>query len=79
MYIKSVSENIFLLNYAESFFPELDTGLSGDNQFGFQKGVGCPEVHRSLANVLIDLKSKKSPLYVCTLDLSTALNSINLM
>ncbi|KAK2723310.1 hypothetical protein QYM36_001835, partial [Artemia franciscana] len=55
------------------------TGLFGDNQFGFQKGIGCPEEHRSLANMLRDLESKKSPLYVCTVDLSKVLDSINHM
>ena len=47
-------------------FSELDTGHFGDNQLGFQKGLGCPEAHRLLANVLMDSEGK-SHLCICTL------------
>ena len=60
-------------------FSELDTGDFGDNQLGFQKGLGCPEAHRLLANVLMDSERNKSPLYMCTIDISKAFDSVNHM
>jgi hypothetical protein len=49
--LSKASENVI--------FSELDTGHFGDNQLGFQKGLGCLEAHHLLANVLMDSEGKK--------------------
>ena len=48
----------------------------GENQFGFQKRLGCQHAHRVLASLLLQSVNDKSPLHICALDLSKAFDSI---
>ena len=50
--------------------------LERDNQFGFKPGVGCQHAHRVLSSLLLENSSKGRSIYLCTLDLSKAFDSV---
>jgi len=50
--------------------------LEGENQFGFQLGVGCQRMHHLLPFLLIKNFSKGKSIYLCALDLSKAIDVI---
>ena len=73
----SVSCNISKV-FEYILLPNLTRNISffGENQLGFRPGVGCQHAHRVLSSILLSNSSKGKGVYLCTLDLSKAFDSV---
>jgi hypothetical protein len=67
--LSEVSEYILL--------PHLTTGTDfGENQLGFQPGIGCNHAHRILSSLLLDASRNKQSIHLCALDISKTFDSV---
>jgi len=51
--------------------------LTGDNQFGFKKGIGCTHAINSCRNIVDHFVNSGSTVNICALDLSKAFDKVN--
>ena len=51
--------------------------LTGDNQFGFKKGIGCTHAIYSCRNIVDHFVNLGSTVNICALDLSKAFDKVN--
>ena len=51
--------------------------LTGDNQFGFKKGIGCTHAIYSCRNIVDHFVNSGSTVNICALDLSKAFDKVN--
>ena len=51
--------------------------LTGDNQFGFKKGIGCDHAIYSCRNIVDHFVNSGSTVNICALDLSKAFDKVN--
>ena len=48
----------------------------GDNQFGFRSGLGVQNAHATFISIVEKFKKRKTPLFVCAIDISKAFDSV---